>query len=762
MPVSVTSGPRPFLKLGPVLWAAAVLATIGAAEAQDFLGSGAPHAFELSDAVRVAQADGAVVTDLDRARALLADHQDSDAVEIVRRVMESSGGQLLPVSKTRYVTVGDYCHRLVSRFPPAALALYRSRVDPQAKRWYDEGLQALNAELLQRVVSQAFCSSWGDDALLALGELALEAGDYAGARGNWEKILPLTQESGGDEAAAPWLAYPDSAISPAAVRARLVLTSILEGSTTRAREELDQFARLHPQARGRLGGQEVDLAQALGKLLDESRKWLVPPASPDWTTFAGQPQRNQHAATDVDPGRVAWRLPLESPVEKQGAVARDLIPAWTRGPLVADDRAAPLAYFPVVVGRLVLVASRSAVWAVDLVTGKPAWDASQALIYREGVEGAAPAGEPLDLLGLPRQTVTLADGKLYARLGSPVTAWPQTSLSGVRPGALVCLDLATQGRLLWKIEPEEGWAFEGAPLAADGDVYVALRRNDIRPQAHVACLDSRSGTQRWRRFVAAAESPARGILHETTHNLLTLEGQTLYYNTNLGAVAALDRHAGAIHWVSLYPRARQGDLARLAPHWQRQLTPCLYYRGMLLVAPLDSPRIFAFDAASGYLLWQTDAQTGEVVHLLGALGDQLIASGRRLMWIGLSGAAAGKVVRRWPEGDPPPAYGRGMLSADHIYWPTRDKIYVFDLKSALPVRAIDLAPRRTSGGNLVIAGGRLLIATDDELVTLDERVGPPPERKSRGVFLSQRAPPAGSWGMLDSGFRLDSTLTPGN
>ena len=31
-----------------------------------------------------------------------------------------------------------------------------------------------------RVVDELYCSSWGDDALLALGELALERADYCG------------------------------------------------------------------------------------------------------------------------------------------------------------------------------------------------------------------------------------------------------------------------------------------------------------------------------------------------------------------------------------------------------------------------------------------------------------------------------------------------------------------------------------------------------------------------------------------------------
>ena len=48
------------------------------------------------------------------------------------------------------------------------------------------------------------------------------------------------------------------------------------------------------------------------------------------------------------------------------------------------------------------------------------------------------------------------------------------------------------GRLLWKIAPDDDkWAFEGAPLAEGTDVYVAMRKSDVRPQAHVAASTPR-------------------------------------------------------------------------------------------------------------------------------------------------------------------------------------------------------------------------------------------------------------------------------
>ena len=44
-----------------------------------------------------------------------------------------------------------------------------------------------------------------------------------------------------------------------------------------------------------------------------------------------------------------------------------------------------------------------------------------------------------------------------------------------------------------------------------------------------------------------------GSSSDLGHRLLTLDGPTVYYQTNLGAVAALDAETGGIRWVATYP-----------------------------------------------------------------------------------------------------------------------------------------------------------------------------------------------------------------
>ncbi|MBN2474128.1 MAG: PQQ-like beta-propeller repeat protein [Pirellulales bacterium] len=701
------------LLVGPMLWAAArdVYAQVQAIGVLP--GVQSSSRFELSETVQLDRAEGTTLAHLQRVKAYLADGQWDEAVETLCALMEHSEDKLIGVTDHRFVTLRDYGHLRLAALPAEALALYRSRIDPVAQRWYQEGLATRDRRLLAKVVDQAFASSFGDDALMAIGELALESGDHAAARWCWQRIVPAELPP---ETPLTWPGYPDTDLDLAAVRARLVLVSILEGSRTRARDELEQFTRLHGDARGRLGGREADYCEALRTMRAESADWPRPPSSPDWPTFAGSPARNKIASETVDVGQLAWRAPLP-----EIRVAESPLPI---GPSKPEYRPA-LSYHPVFSAGLVLVNTRREILTLDAQTGQPAWQGAAAAIYRAELEGAAgDPSDPLHTLGAPRCTMTVFDGKVYARMGTALTGGPQDSAFSIRPGYLVCLDLAAEGRLMWKFVPEDGWALEGSPLSDGASVYVAMRRNDVRPQAHVACFDAQTGRPRWRRFVCGAETPARGTLFQTTHNLLTLCGETIYYNTNLGAVAALAAEDGRLKWLSLYPRARQGDLMQLAPHWHRDLNPCLYDHGTLLVAPADSPRLFALDAATGQILWQTGPEVTDVVHLLGATEEHLIAAGGRLYWVGLNGESAGRVKHRWPDGAEQPGHGRGVLAGDTVLFPTREKVYMFDVQTARPRKVLDLVPLGATGGNLLIAGGQLVIATENELIALGRHGGP--------------------------------------
>lgn len=224
-------------------------------------------------------------------------------------------------------------------------------------------------------------------------------------------------------------------------------------------------------------------------------------------------------------------------------------------------------------------------------------------------------------------------------------------------------------------------------------------------------------------MVCSAETPGAGQLPEITHNLLTFNQGTLYYNSNLGAVAALSARDGHLLWATLYERARKASpdgRDKRTAHFYRDLNPCVYDHGRLHVAPSDCEGIFALDAATGELLWETRLPE-DVVHLLGVGQGNLLASGDALWWID---AAGGKVLKRWPD-TTPLGHGRGILMGDQVVWPTNEALYLFpqdprDLASGVQ-SPVQLTPRQAAGGNLVAGGGMLVIAAPDKLYGFVQR-----------------------------------------
>jgi len=697
--------------------------------------SGGPS-FDVSDSVTVDEIGSSGKKQFEQSRAFLANSQWAEAIDILRRVAETHGEKVVAVDDHVYLSVRDYCQLQYAELPAAGLMIYRQLVDPQAKKWYEQGIASRDQASLELVLSQAFCSSWGDDALLALGEFQLEQGNISLARDYWDRLIPSASRPQGR---LTRLVYPDTDIAPAEIRARLVLASILEGSRALARHELQRFGDVLSSHQGRLAGKHGNYAELLGQMIDSVTPLVAVDSDLTWPSFAGSTRRQHPIGGTIDIAAVRWKqsLPLSPPVEYKTGPRR-----------VAEQPKEPLSYHPIVVDDLAVVLTKVQEKATDpnrliqqlhvfnLRSGEPAWgDGPLELDIGPRVSSAQSAA-----LGVARFTLTAHGQRLYVRVGNPNTTIPSSDQPFPKtPGSLMCLDLTQQGKVLWDLSPgEEKWSFEGAPVCDGTNLYIGMRRSDVRPQAHVACFDAQTRQMRWRRFISAAETPGQGQMEEVTHNLLTLDGDRLYYNTNLGTVAALDTHDGHVQWIHRYQRARGDSSYEPHLHFTRDLTPCIVDRGRLFVAPSDTSRILALDAYSGELLWETGL-ANNVVHLLGVVNGKLVASGDKLWFIQVDPVETrrepriedrfigGKVLADWPPADKQcGSFGRGVIVGNEVYFPTHDALQVFDTLPDRPVhqRTIELTETRGAhGGNLTVAAGHLLITNHREILAFEQVAG---------------------------------------
>ena len=273
--------------------------------------------FELSDSVEVPQADADTLARLEQAKAFAADQQFDEAIEALRQVMEQDASRVIAAGDRRYVSVREYCHMRLAALPGQALAAVsrpgRRPGNGGCSKRQPWNIAPPNCDNWSTNISPAASAT---TALVALGDIALEQGEHGEARSWWEKLIPTPPQSisrepfdvagrrataadaarnwrsgtsrklplpphaywlRGDEPlddAAPRGRWSNSGtrrgqrdqparlsgqrLDMASIRARLVLVSILEGSLTRAVDELNGSFDFARPARGRLGGLEVN------------------------------------------------------------------------------------------------------------------------------------------------------------------------------------------------------------------------------------------------------------------------------------------------------------------------------------------------------------------------------------------------------------------------------------------------------------------------------------------------------------------------
>jgi cellulose synthase operon protein C len=684
---------------------------------------------------------------LQSAASHVRDQQWPEAIQIYQRIIDKYGDKVarLPRDDPGADAAGEFvlfvddrrfCHRSLARLPAEARAIYRNRIDSLAGPWFREGANRRDVGLLRRVVNQAFCSSFGDDALELLGDLAFQNGRFGEALGMYRRLVA-------DDPADPFaLVHPDPSVDLVRVAAKKLLCRAA-GDDPPSPAELAEFTQRHPAAEGSLAGRDGNYAQILALALADDH--LALPAQPDdrWPTFAGSLRRTKVAPGPIDVGSTQWRVDLAKIIpNRTGSPRAEIIMGTTSTPA---ERL--LTYHPIVLGDQVIVTDGTRVIAYNLSDRPAEGDGSlmrgvePAWKYDPESHGPGPTAQRPHT-GIPRYTLTAVGHRIYARLGATSPSFfPGWNGVGAGVSSIVALDWDTQGKLLWEQQatklalpdrpPDRNnfrtLSFEGTPVADSENVYVAVTDRREQTALYVACFDADTGTSRWVRYLGAAPPAGQNLWNggmpmpigmtapgDFNHRLLTLDGATLYYQTDLGALVALEAESGSLLWVATYPRhdADQGGATS-----DRDLNPAVVHGGRVFVAPSDADSIFAFDAASGRNLWKSSFKANDVklTHLLGVAKGRLVATGNCVLLLNVK---TGELVHTWPDSGKLEGFGRGLLAGDFIYWPTQNEIQVLDQRSGLRTEApIKLLENyHTRGGNLAAGDGYLIVAQADGMV----------------------------------------------
>ncbi|TWU27112.1 PQQ enzyme repeat protein [Novipirellula galeiformis] len=375
---------------------------------------------------------------------------------------------------------------------------------------------------------------------------------------------------------------------------------------------------------------------------DEWKSWLekhllnrdaIERNDADYPIFGGEPNRNELSQGEMPLENERWLLDTTAS-PRQGRTLREVSSS-----LASSGKLPPPSWTPIRVGDQVLMRTTERLVGVDYLSGKRIWmypwfSPHQSHQSNE-IEFDAIPGEDdaADLLtqrvwnDLPYGEIS-SDGKrvfMVDDLGEVEMASfsPIMGMRGTRPAdsssnTLVALDLATEGKLLWRLGKGESTAstlsdafFLGPPLPLDGRLYSLV---EIAGDILLVCLDPATGEELWRQHLTAVETggvdtdPVRRVAGATP----TFHEGVLICPTGAGAMVAIDLVDRMFRWGTIFNRnddfarnmAGRGRGVETVPLMQRWHNgTAIAADQTLLVTPIESDRLYGFDLVSGEALF---------------------------------------------------------------------------------------------------------------------------------------------------------------
>ncbi|MEX0702362.1 MAG: PQQ-binding-like beta-propeller repeat protein, partial [Planctomycetales bacterium] len=551
-----------------------------------------------------------------------AEGQHREALAIYQQVIEKFPEALYRVSEHGvFVPVSQYCQRRILEFPKNDLDFYRQLYDSRAREAFEQARRQYSLLGLSDVVNSMLATSYGGPALLELGNAALDSGHYLSAL----EYFSTVRDS-----------FPDEELRTPDLELKIELCRKMLGQETSkvAGRESKETAEPATNADGRLSTEQRGrFEQVIG-----TARFEAPP-------FHSQVTSDPHSAADDYTLMPASDDPL--------AVKE---PVWEIE--LPGSRSDFFVYSqPVVARDSVIYRHKNIVYCRSVLNGSLRWKNDM---------GGRATWQDWGERQYPQEDLLVQDGLVF------------TAISKAGP-SLVALDEVT-GQLRWAYGPmvaanveESRMRFETAPAGGPRTVYAGYVLDNIEGETHtdseygLIAFESTTGRLQWRaplcrlapgKFAGGFAERRRNRIRSFTSPPLYHEG-VVYYNTNAGAIAALDALSGRIKWLARYPYypdvhdatrqfGRGGGPASYTRVFFEPHSPMFWYNqrpllvGERLIVPaVDSNMLFSLDRRTGKVEWARTKTGTASAYVLGMTrnGELAVAyTGRngRIRWHGIN------------------------------------------------------------------------------------------------------------------------------
>jgi outer membrane protein assembly factor BamB/tetratricopeptide (TPR) repeat protein len=699
---------------------------------------------------------------LDRARKCEDSRDWKGLFEHYQFAIRRYGQSVVQIAPDRWTSVREYFLGRIARLPKEAFDYYRFENDGKARAAFEKARESGVRRDLERAVEEYFFASGTDEVIDGLAAQAFDEGRVEEARTWWNRLLRL---------------YPDSRIPRAVTAARVANACRVSENAGGLADLRKWLAQNKVEGKISLGGRPVDVAEYVAQLNMPERPALLRPAK---MPYVPDPEERLRRPTlgvrndirrwvydfNEDKGEPVAEAQTE-PQQKQ-VVVRQII----RGRPFRMEQAGPPPYpeFPLLPAysrvrgkEYVIFTDGSRVVAVDpaRVKGKST---------TAGVYWKYPSEKPIPRpgqaaggqYGRPYVGVTIDGEYAFATMYSSPEVRPrdpnqqnQDGFEGVT--AVKCLHIPS-GKLVWDTDLaplldefktvckefyERNFSYAAPPLVRGDRLYLGICTSPMgEVESRVLCLDRKTGRPLWTTFLSSVPG-LQGVFMNGIGSLpaylpmLAEQGGTLYVQTNLGVVGALNPANGALQWLARYRRAgrrMQPNTGIMEAAFKRPANPPVLWNGMLFVLAQDRAELMAYDASSGEEIklpagseMHGDLEWKSMLHLLGPVNDELVIAGASKSFELRLRDEKGLCFRaNYLIASACRGAGRGAVTEDYAYLPVMGEddsnplggLGVYDVRTW---KVVERPPWKEPNefGNLLVAGNYLIVATNRIAVYTD-------------------------------------------